>query len=133
MTLNRFALFLLIVLCSPAAAISADQGTQAEIDHLLAFIKESDCTFIRNGKRYTSLKAFEHISKKYEYIKKRIDSTEDFITYGASQSSITKSEYQIECGTISTSSNAWLNTELERFRNNTEPVLHTTEATQNSK
>jgi hypothetical protein len=132
MMLSRIALFILIVLCNPATKLSADQGTQAEIDHLLAFIKESDCTFIRNGKTHTALKAFEHISKKYEYIKKRIDSTEDFIKYGASQSSITKSEYQIECGTISTSSNAWLNSELERYRNNKQPVLQTIEATQNN-
>lgn len=101
-------------------AAFADTGWRQEIDHLLIFIEQSNCTFTRNGKAYDSVQAREHIGKKYDYLKKRITSAEQFITYTATKSSITGEKYTVTCAGDTQPSKQWLETELNRFRNNSE-------------
>jgi hypothetical protein len=60
-------LFSLIMILS--FHISCFAGTTEEIAALLHFIEQSGCTFIRNDKQYDSLKARQHIEKKYNYYK----------------------------------------------------------------
>lgn len=97
---------------------AAEEAWRTEISHLLAFIETSDCTFTRNGKSYPPAKAREHIGAKYDYLKNRIDSAEQFILYGASKSSITGEKYTVTCDGVSLPSEQWLTTELHRFREN---------------
>lgn len=113
----KLSLYLLLLLLLPVpAAYGMDGVLEEEVAHLLMYVEQSDCTFIRNGKTYSASEAREHIGRKYNYIKGRISSTEQFITYGASKSSITGKKYTIECGGVSMPSGQWLRDELAVFR-----------------
>lgn len=110
-------LFLMLCLVLPVSgAHGSESGFEDEVAHLLAYIEQSDCTFIRNGKAYASAEARAHIDRKYRAIKSRISSAEQFITYGASTSSITGETYRVDCGGASMASGDWLRGELEAYR-----------------
>ncbi len=102
----------LIFLLPPAAHASV----QDEINHLLNYIETSDCIFIRNNSRHTPAKAVEHIKRKYNYLKKRIKSTEDFIKGAASKSSMSGKPYMIICSGKEMVTADWLRAELQRYR-----------------
>lgn len=103
---------LLIFALSPVA-----NANEHEITHLLGFIEKSDCTFIRNNSYYNSVKARKHIERKYKHIQNRITTTEEFIRYAATKSSITHKAYTVTCGAEDTQpSSQWLLQELELFR-----------------
>ena len=92
-----------------------DMGT--EINHLLEYIDASDCTFIRNGKAHDGKEAGAHIRRKYGHIKNRVKTTEDFIQYAATKSSMSGQSYQVICSGKKMATAEWLTKELERFRN----------------
>lgn len=85
---------------------------------MLQFIEHSGCTFIRNNESYSGVRAREHIQKKFNYISKRKKqvSAEQFIKYAASQSSLSKKPYMVQCGTERITSESWLVGELEQYR-----------------
>jgi len=87
-----------------------------EIDHLLSFVGNSECIFYRNGVAYNSEDAREHIERKYDHLKKKITTTDQFILYTASRSSITGKEYTVLCDGVETTSSEWLLRELEKYR-----------------
>ena len=97
-------------------AVGGENDWQEEVAHLLDYIAQSNCSFIRNDKVYDAVQARDHINKKYEYVKKRISSAEQFIAYAASKSSITGKKYQVTCGETTMLSNAWLEEELRTYR-----------------
>ena len=88
-----------------------------EIGYLLKFISNSGCEFIRNGASHSSIKATEHIEKKYDYVRSRVNSAEDFIKYTATKSSISGRPYQVKCDGKEQSSAQWLIAELKAYRN----------------
>ena len=110
-------LFLPLLFTLPVCALDSEQAS-SEIDHLLGFIKISECTFIRNGSRYLGLEAYEHIHKKYEYVlgKGLIDTAEDFIKYSATKSSFSGKAYSVICEAKEISSEQWLKGALHRYR-----------------
>ena len=71
----------------------ADSAT--EIDHLIAYVRGSKATFIRNGQESTPEEAANHIQKKREHFRKEIKTAEDFITQAASQSLMTGKPYLV--------------------------------------
>ena len=104
---------LTLILLAPSMAFAAMQD---EIDHLLNYIKTSDCEFIRNNKSYVPAKAVQHIEKKYKYLKKRIKSAEDFIKGAATESSMSGKPYRIICAGKEMTTADWLRVELQRYR-----------------
>lgn len=94
----------------------AHADMQSEIDHLLQHIEKSGCAFNRNGTIHDGQQAVEHIRKKYMHTKGRIKSTEDFIRYAATQSSISGRPYQVTCNGVEVPTAEWLTEELSRFR-----------------
>ena len=114
--MRRCVVVLLLSGLGTLPALGAARDWQTEITHLLDFIEESGCSFVRNGKEYDSVEARAHISKKYDYVKKRISSAEQFIAYAASKSSITGTPYQVTCGEATMPSSAWLEEALQRYR-----------------
>jgi hypothetical protein len=105
------SLLMLLSLC-----ISVSAGKGEEITSLLNFIEQSKCTFIRNGRQYDSLTSRQHIEKKYNYFNKRITTTEEFIQYSATKSSITGKPYKVICNGVVMDSSDWLRAELDRLR-----------------
>ena len=89
---------------------------QNEIQHLLRFIESSGCEFERNGTVYDSKKARSHIERKYDYIESRVDETEDFIKYAATESSMSGRKYNVKCNGSKQTSAEWLLDELSRYR-----------------
>ena len=112
-------LFLLggIMVLFPHAS-HADMDT--EIAHLLETIDASNCTFIRNGASHSGSEAGTHIRRKYAHIKGRIRTTEDFITYAATKSSISGRPYQVMCDGEKMNTADWLTSALRRFRQTSE-------------
>ena len=111
--------YLAVVLLALAGSALADK--QSEIEHLLSYVENSGCKFERNGDRFDSHKAREHIQRKYDYVMRwassRIQSTEDFIELTATESSMSGKKYYVNCDGESQSSSEWLLEELSRYRN----------------
>jgi hypothetical protein len=99
---------------APGPAVAGE--LEAEIAHLLEFVAESGCTFIRNGSEHSAQSAREHMETKYAHVKQRVRTSEQFIEYAASRSSITGRAYTIRCGEVETPSGEWLIGELARYR-----------------
>jgi len=109
-------LFVAVLLLS-TFAFAVDKATEAEIDHLLAYVKKTECKYIRNGTVHDGQEAAEHIKAKYDHYKDEIKTTEDFIRLSATQSLISGKKYYIECtGQEKMQSSQWLLEELKRFR-----------------
>jgi hypothetical protein len=98
--------------------IPSDIGAdfKEEIQHLIRYIGKSGCIFIRNDREYDAIEAMKHIQKKYDYVKRPIAKTEDFIKYIASKSSVSGRQYRVRCGNQEMSTAKWLSAELNRFR-----------------
>jgi len=98
------------------STIAAD--TESEIQHLLATVAESPCSFMRNGKTYSAEDAASHLSMKYSRGKKYVASTEQFIDRIASKSSLSRQPYHIQCpGLERQTTRQWLTRQLEVMRN----------------
>ena len=110
-----FVIAWMLVIAPPALA-----DKQSEIQHLLAYVESSGCEFERNGDRFDSSKARQHIQRKYDYVMRwassRIQSAEDFIELTAKESSMSGKKYYVNCNGISQTSAEWLLEELSRFR-----------------
>ena len=106
-------LFVFGVCFSPVTAFAS---MQEEISHLLNFIETSDCIFIRNGTRHDPKEAVKHIEKKYNYLKNRIKSSEDFIKGAATGSSISGRPYMIICNDKEMKTADWLTAQLKIYR-----------------
>lgn len=108
----KTALLSLLLLSLPAWATPSER----EIEHLLVFIEQSGCQFDRNGTVHDSREAREHIQMKYDYARRYISTTEDFIRYTATKSSISGKSYHVNCQGKRMPSATWLEDELKRYR-----------------
>ncbi len=108
-----------MVLASALAhAPGALADTEEDVNHLLAFVAESGCTFIRNGERHDATAAADHLRAKYEQDKRHIDSAEQFIDRVASASSLSGQPYVVSCGGETQTSRDWLNEALVTYQVN---------------
>ena len=104
-------------LAAPASPVTS--VTQAETEHLLAFVAKSGCKFNRNGNWYSGKEAAGHLQRKYNYLAERgaVTSTEAFIDLGASRSSISGKPYWVRCASAEPVPSAeWLTSELTKYR-----------------
>jgi Family of unknown function (DUF5329) len=97
-------------------AAAADEAAQAEIEHLLAFVATSGCSFQRNGTDHSAADAADHLRLKYRRGGKYVGDAEQFIDRLASESSWTGRPYTVTCDGHTEPSGAWLHRELDRFR-----------------
>ena len=104
-----------LALLLPATSSAAD--TEAEVEYLLNTIGESDCTFIRNGKRHDAADAEDHLRMKYRRGKRYAPTAEKFIERLASASSMSKKPYFIDCpGADAVPTGEWLTAQLHDYR-----------------
>jgi hypothetical protein len=116
---RRAAMALLALLPSTTRAESPAMTLAEEIEHLIAFIRNSPCVFIRNGAEYDGATAADHVRQKYEYYRDRdrIHSVEDFIDLAATRSALSGKPYRIRCpGKPAGPAADWLRAELPRIR-----------------
>lgn len=114
------AMFLLLAVSAERAFASGETTTtNAEIAHLMKFLRSSGCDFNRNGSWYVPAEAHDHILKKLDYLRGRatIPSAEYFIRDAASRSSMSGKLYQVRCpGTPVQECRTWLSDELKLLR-----------------
>ena len=115
---SRLGTFAAVAMFTLSTAVFAapDASAQREIDHLLAFVAGSSCTFARNGTDYTPQKAAEHLAGKLRFAASRIATAEDFIRDLASRSSVSGEGYRVKCGKADMPASEWLTEELRRYR-----------------
>jgi len=114
---------LLLVACLIHISVLANAenlvNLNAEISHLLSFIKTSGCTITRNGTAHEASDAVDHIQKKYNYFKDEINSTEQFILLSATKSTMSGKFYMVQCKeNKSLKTQEWLLKELDEYRGN---------------
>jgi Family of unknown function (DUF5329) len=103
----------------PVARAETPTNVQIEVNFLLGYIEGSGCEFYRNGTWHDSRAAQVHLRDKYKWLGARnlLNTTEDFIERGATESSFSGLPYQVRCnGGATVTSNQWLREELARFR-----------------
>jgi len=112
---------LLSALSTVSQAAEVSPSGEREIAKLLDALGTSECRFYRNGSWYSALDAQAHLTRKYEYLRKKklIESSEDFIVNGGTKSSSSGEPYQVQCGREqSVPSSEWLSAVLNRLRFN---------------
>ena len=110
-------MFLLCLFINIIAFADVPSNQVKEVNHLLAFVKNSGCIINRNGTEHPADKGIEHIKMKYDYFRDEITNTEDFIKYSATKSTMSGEYYTVSCPDkklINTQD--WLMNELKRFR-----------------
>ena len=112
--LKKFFLLSFLILFNSEAA---ESNYKAEIAHLLTYVKNTPCQYIRNGDTHDGTEAAKHIQNKYDYYKDDIHTAEDFIRLSAAKSTMSGSKYYIQCpGSPKVESAQWLLQELDRYR-----------------
>lgn len=112
----RLYIFIFIFITGSAIA-DVPPGQVDEVNHLLAFVKDSGCVINRNGTDHPAEKGVSHINKKYNYFRDDINNTEEFIEYSATKSTMSGDYYTVSCpGHKTIRTQDWLLTELQRYR-----------------
>ncbi len=115
--LRPLAIALLLVDHVTTASADVPNEQRHEIEHLLNFIANTPCTINRNGSLHSGEDALAHIKKKRAYFQNKITSTELFIEYSASKSTLSGMVYTVQCeGEQPTTTAQWLLSELARYR-----------------
>jgi len=101
-----------------AAQAELDARGQQEVGALLAFVENSGCAFIRNGREHQPKDARAHLQKKLDYLNDKglLDSAEDFIARAATESGFSGEPYRVNCAGQEQLSADWLKRELRRLR-----------------
>lgn len=111
------SLILLIVFLSSFSMADVADNQKAEVEHLLEFVKSSDCIFERNGKKHDAEEGYKHIKRKYWYFKNKVTNTEEFIEFSGTMSTRSGKDYLIYCeGNEPVKSSVWLMEELIQYR-----------------
>ncbi|MDB6118602.1 MAG: hypothetical protein JWO08_2383 [Verrucomicrobiaceae bacterium] len=85
--------FLILSYAMAALADSAEK----EITALIAAVQnEKGMFFIRNGSEHTAAEAADHLRRKRKAAGEKIKTSEDFITYCGTGSSVTGSRYKVK-------------------------------------
>ena len=112
-----------IVMIAVMALLSVDarsdlpDADRHEVLHLLEYLRDSDCAMERNGKKHDSEDAYSHVKRKYEYFRDEIRTSEDFIEYSASKSTMSGKFYRVFCKNESAVlTRDWLLEELHDYR-----------------
>jgi hypothetical protein len=115
----KYLLFALsLVIFIPAGPAFAEENK--EIEYLLSFVAASGCVFIRNGSEHEAKEAAEHLQMKYNYVRNRIKTADDFIGKIATKSSITRRKYKVRCAGEEFLTEKWLKDALAAHRESVE-------------
>jgi hypothetical protein len=112
-----FVMTAIMALLSIDARSDVPDADRHEVLHLLDYLRVSDCAMERNGKNYDSEGAYSHVKRKYEYFRDEIRTSEDFIEYSASKSTMSGKYYRVFCkGESAVLTRDWLLEELRNYR-----------------
>ena len=107
----------IVLLVTSVANADVPPKTQHEVQHLINFVRNSPCQIVRNGSAHDGPEAIKHIQKKYKYFKDDIKTTEQFIEYSATKSTMSGKYYIVNCrDQSSVKTRDWLLQELKEYR-----------------
>src|SRR5512143_3255431 len=100
MNMSRSLVIVFIAIVITATMVLAEdrrsqENTDEAIEYLLAFVAQSDCTFIRNGRSYSGKQASRLMQDNSWYCKDQIFTPEDFIRLAATKSLQTGQPYMV--------------------------------------
>lgn len=111
------AVTLVAAVFSSHAHADVPDADRHEVTYLLEYLRTSGCEMERNGKKHNSESAYSHVKKKYEYFRDKIKTSEDFVEYSASKSTMSGKYYHVFCGSEPAErTQDWLLEELRRYR-----------------
>jgi hypothetical protein len=111
------ASILALMLASGVVKAEVTAGQKPEVDHLLNYVKTASCKFERNGEIHDGVEAESHIRKKYALFSSKIETTEQFIEWSATKSTISGRYYRVNCGDAGwIETREWLLKELDNYR-----------------
>lgn len=118
MTMRRLLpIAMLLAMGASAAQATPDARAERDIRHLLEFVADSGCTFIRNGDAHDAKAAADHLAMKYGKARSRLTTPEAFIEHIAARSYFSGREYRVRCpGMAEQASARWLGDELKAWR-----------------
>jgi hypothetical protein len=106
-----------MALLSIDARSDVPDADRHEVLHLLDYLRNGGCAMERNGKRYEGEDAYSHVRRKYEYFRDEIRTSEDFIEYSASKSTMSGKYYRGFCkDEPAVLTRDWLLEELRNYR-----------------
>lgn len=114
--LNSLLLLITLLSSVSAAATSAAENMQDEVDYLFSVLGKDSCTFVRNDISYSSGEFERHLRSKLSGNEQLINSAEDFIEKIATRSSVSESPYVAICGAELQIIKDWLTESLEVYR-----------------
>ncbi len=111
-------MLLALMVATTVAHAGLDAQGQREVDALLAFVGNSHCTFIRNGKSYDAADAQSHLAFKLNYLVQRdkVNNADEFIERAGTASSLSGKPYLVNCDGNQRPSADWLKEELRHLR-----------------
>jgi len=116
-------LFVISMIFSTGLFADVPANQVNEVNHLLDFVKNSKCIINRNGTDHVGEKGVKHIESKYDYFRDDIKSTEDFIKYAATKSTMSGKFYMVTCpGEKTIRTQNWFLNELKWFRKASKPA-----------
>ncbi len=104
------------MLLSADAFADVPATQKGEVEHLLQYVELSDCVIDRNGTQHPGKEAVAHIQKKYDYFRDQIQSTDDFVEYPATRSTLSGKLYRVSCDDKAMTTKEWLFEELRVYR-----------------
>jgi len=121
MTARWMLVLLVAILCAPCVAIAQADDARASMEReataLFDALRTSGCEFNRNGTWHDGAKAAQHLQRKYEHLRGKVGTTEEFIEQGATASSMSGKAYQVRCGeAAAVPSGEWLLEKLYELR-----------------
>lgn len=110
-------LSLLATLVVPTEGLSTtDEPLVSTINHLLKYVEDSKCVFIRNDTDYNSKEAAQHLKTKYDLFMYKVKTPEDFIEVAGTKSIVSGKPYWMRCDGHLITSAEWLTKELSDYR-----------------
>ena len=107
----------IVLLVTSIANADVPPETQHEVQHLINFVTNTSCQMVRNGTHHDGPEAIKHIQKKYKYYRDDIRTTEQFIEYSATKSTLSGKYYLVKCGSQNpVKTRDWLLQELKKYR-----------------
>jgi hypothetical protein len=109
-----------LLIAAPFARAATPGPVKGEIESLMQAMQRSSCQFNRNGSWYSAAEARAHMMRKLAYLEDKrggVPSTEAFIEFAATRSSLSGQAYQVRCaGSSAEPSATWLGKALQELR-----------------
>jgi len=104
------------LLVAQATTRQAPTAVDATIRYLIDVVASSENTFLRNSTRYGGAEAAQHLQRKYEHFRDKIQTVDDFIELAASRSLLTGKPYLVvDTAGVTTPTSLWLHQLLSDY------------------